>query len=237
MRMGRRRSRSREAAALPAVRQHRRDRVVHRNRQRARAERVRPIWPSEFVSLEQFRMLDGRYARRTRTGEDAPADHAWVPVGCVERFPADGGATIKYGAVANRRVQLREPRRVVRQSEHVSAQEGVRAVARHRRRRRRASRRSPVRCTRRRSRLATGESLQGEEYRIRTFPVKVEGDDVLTSSCRRRKCSTKCWRPRSVAGLASYLCDWRIVAALPATLPCSQRHRYKIDWHHIDLAP
>ena len=27
--------------------------------------------------------------------------------------------------------------------------------------------------------LDSGESLQGEEYRIRTFPVKVEGDEVL----------------------------------------------------------
>ena len=27
--------------------------------------------------------------------------------------------------------------------------------------------------------LATGESLQGEEYQIRTFPVRIDGDDVF----------------------------------------------------------
>ena len=27
--------------------------------------------------------------------------------------------------------------------------------------------------------LETGQSLQGEEYHIRTFPVRIDGDDVL----------------------------------------------------------
>ena len=51
----------------------------------------------------------------------------------VADFPLDGGAAIKYGDVQIAVFQLHQPRRVVRLPEHVPAQTGVRALARHHR--------------------------------------------------------------------------------------------------------
>jgi nitrite reductase (NADH) large subunit len=65
--------------------------IVHERGQARPAD-----WPSEFVSLEQFRMLDGRsWADHERDAE--PSSASWVAVGKVADFPRDGGATIKYG--------------------------------------------------------------------------------------------------------------------------------------------
>ena len=49
------------------------------------------------------------------------------------RLPARRRRDDQVRQVADRRLQLRQPRRVVRQPEHVPAQEGVRALARHHR--------------------------------------------------------------------------------------------------------
>src|SRR4029453_11586952 len=52
-------------------------------------------WPSEFVSLEQFRLHDGRLLGNLQPQQEAGL--RGVLVGYAEDFPIDGGATVKYG--------------------------------------------------------------------------------------------------------------------------------------------
>ena len=54
----------------------------------------------------------------------------WVNVGKVWDFPADGGATVQHGKTQIAVFHFAEPRRVVRQPEHVPAQARVRPVPR-----------------------------------------------------------------------------------------------------------
>jgi nitrite reductase (NADH) large subunit len=128
------------------------------------------FWPSDFVSLEQFRGL-------TRREPAAPESTSWVAVGKVWNFPKDGGATIKYGQVqiavfncASRgewfatQNMCPHKKAFVLSRGIVGDEAGVPKVA------------CPLH--KKTFSLATGESLQGEEYRVRTFPVRVEGDDV-----------------------------------------------------------
>jgi nitrite reductase (NADH) large subunit len=53
-------------------------------------------WPSEFVSLEQFRLLDGRSLGETGVRCQVSGVR-WVAVGNADDFPIDGGVTVKYG--------------------------------------------------------------------------------------------------------------------------------------------
>ena len=90
-------------------------------------------WPTEYVSLEQFRMLDGR-----SLGEvERQSSHA-TSLGARRvrrRFPARWRGNGEVRQITDRRVQFREPQPVVRHSEHVPAQEGVCPVAGHHRHR------------------------------------------------------------------------------------------------------
>ncbi len=79
---------------------------------------------------------------------------------------------------ANRRVQLRQPRRVVRHPEHVSAPARVRAVARHDRRRQNGKPKVACPVHKKTYSLESGQCLSGDDYTIQVFAVKVEGDDV-----------------------------------------------------------
>ena len=143
------------------------------------------FWPSDFVSLEQFRSLA---AQREDTAVTLPAESArddvpipdlsWVSVGKVWDFPKDGGATIKYGKVqiavfnftsrgewyATQNMCPRKKAFVLSRG-IVGDAAGVPKVA------------CPLH--KKTFSLATGESLQGEEYQIRTFPVRIDGDDVF----------------------------------------------------------
>jgi nitrite reductase (NADH) large subunit len=132
-------------------------------------------WPSEFVSLEQFRLLDGR-----TLGEH---DHEsfetlrWVTVGKVADFPRDGGATIKYGrsqiAVFNvtSRGQWYATQNMCPHKKAFVLSRGIVGDA---------VGEPKVACPlhKKTFSLASGESLQGEEYRIRTFPVRIDGEQV-----------------------------------------------------------
>ncbi|MBA3480893.1 MAG: nitrite reductase small subunit NirD [Pirellulales bacterium] len=146
--------------------------IVHERGQTRPAD-----WPSEFVSLEQFRMLDGRSWADTER-EEQPAGHAWVAVGKVADFPQDGGATIKYGrsqiAVFNltSRGQWYASQNMCPHKKAFVLSRGILGDA---------GGEPKVACPlhKKTFSLNTGESLQGEEYRIRTFPVRVEGDHVL----------------------------------------------------------
>src|SRR5262249_8891769 len=63
---------------------------VHERGQRRPAD-----WPSEFVSLEQFRLHDGRLLGELQ--QECASDLRWVEVGYADDFPINGGATVKYG--------------------------------------------------------------------------------------------------------------------------------------------
>ncbi len=132
-------------------------------------------WPNEFVSLEQFRMLDGRsLGEIERQGEQAVR---WVPVGHADDFPIDGGATVKYGksqiAVFNfaSRRQWYATQNMCPHKKAFVLSRGILGAA---------SDEPKVACPlhKKTFSLNTGESLQGEEYRIKTFPVKVENGKV-----------------------------------------------------------
>ena len=132
-------------------------------------------WPSDFVPIEraQARRRRGRTRRSGRTG-----DASGCRSGKVWRLSRRRRRDDQVRQDADRRVPLRQPRRVVRQPEHVPAQARVGAVARHHRRSGTACPRSPARCTRRRFRWNRATCLSGEDYQVQVFPVKVEGDDV-----------------------------------------------------------
>jgi len=128
------------------------------------------FWPSEQVSLRQFQELEQAAANETETD--------WVRVGCVADFPRDGGAAIKVG-----RVQLAvfnfasrgEWYACQNMCPHKKAFVLSRGIVGD------ASGVPKVACPlhKKTFSLESGESLEQEEYRIRTFPVRVEGDDVL----------------------------------------------------------
>jgi nitrite reductase (NADH) large subunit len=132
-------------------------------------------WPTEMVAIDQFRMLDGRSLAEHEQEQLEQA--RWRLVGKVSDFPHDGGAAIKYGktqiAVFNFASQGQwyacqnmcpHKKAFVLSRGILGDTDGEPKVA------------CPLH--KKTFSLANGESLQGEEYRIRTFPVKVEGDDV-----------------------------------------------------------
>ncbi|RIK86377.1 MAG: nitrite reductase (NAD(P)H) small subunit [Planctomycetota bacterium] len=133
-------------------------------------------WPSELVSLEQFRLHDGRtLGEHQRNGDD---QRQWVAVGQTGDFPRDGGATIKYGksqiAVFNlaSRGQWYATQNMCPHRKAFVLSRGIVGDA---------AGEPKVACPlhKKTFSLASGQSLQGEEYRIRTFPVRVEDDTVL----------------------------------------------------------
>ncbi len=146
--------------------------IVHERGQTRPAD-----WPSEFVSLEQFRMMDGRSWADHDRDEDATRP-SWVSVGKVSDFPRDGGATIKYGrsqiAVFNlaSRGEWYASQNMCPHKKAFVLSRGIVGDA---------AGEPKVACPlhKKTFSLNSGESLQGEEYRIRTFPVRVEGDEVL----------------------------------------------------------
>jgi nitrite reductase (NADH) large subunit len=139
--------------------------IVHERGQSRPAD-----WPSEFVSLEQFRMLDGRSL--------AAHEADWIPVGVVDDFPVDGGATIKHGksqiAVFNfaSRGQWYASQNMCPHRKAFVLARGIIGDA---------AGEPKVACPlhKKTFSLRDGKSLQDEEYRIRTFPVKVEGERVF----------------------------------------------------------
>ncbi|HVT30411.1 MAG TPA: nitrite reductase small subunit NirD, partial [Lacipirellulaceae bacterium] len=142
--------------------------IVHERGQTRPAD-----WPSEFVSLEQFRLLDGR----TLGENDQPDDLRWVAVGTTADFPRDGGATIKYGnsqiAVFNlsSRNEWYATQNMCPHKKAFVLSRGIVGDAQGE---------PKVACPlhKKTFSLASGESLQGEEYRIRTFPIRIVDNEV-----------------------------------------------------------
>jgi nitrite reductase (NADH) large subunit len=133
-------------------------------------------WPSEFVSLEQFRMLDGRSLGEIESSGKPVL--RWVHVGFADDFPIDGGATVKYGksqiAVFNfaSRGEWYASQNMCPHKKAFVLSRGILGTA---------GDEPKIACPlhKKTFSLATGESLQAEEYRIKTFPVKVENGKVL----------------------------------------------------------
>lgn len=144
------------------------------------------FWPSEFVSLEQFRAMSVPGAASAEDSEpelcthhaSLPTPTEWTFVGKVWDFPKDGGATIKYGKVQiavfnfTSRGEWYATQNMCPHKKAFVLGRGILGDAQG----------TPkVACPlhKKTFSLQTGESLQGEEYRIRTFPARVEGEDVL----------------------------------------------------------
>lgn len=135
-------------------------------------------WTNELVSLQSFVELDQRQQHIASNGiANVLQQTRWITVGRVSDFPHDGGATIKYGqsqiAVFNfasrgtwyaSQNMCPHKKAFVLSSGILGDAVGVSKVA------------CPLH--KRTFSLESGESLQGEEYRIRTFPVRVDGDEV-----------------------------------------------------------
>jgi nitrite reductase (NADH) large subunit len=132
-------------------------------------------WPSEFVSLDQFRLHDGRLLGELQPEQEA--ELRWVLVGYADDFPIDGGATVKYGksqiAVFNfaSRGKWYATQNMCPHKKAFVLSRGIIGSA---------DDEPKVACPlhRKTFSLETGESLQGEEYRIKTFRVKAEGGKV-----------------------------------------------------------
>ncbi|MFO1007550.1 MAG: nitrite reductase large subunit NirB [Planctomycetaceae bacterium] len=132
-------------------------------------------WPGEVVSLQQFYQLD-HIAKETPPPSES--DLRWIPVGSVSDFPVDGGATIKYGGVqiavfnfASRGEWYASQNMCPHKKAFVLGR-GI--IGDH-------QGEAKVACPlhKKTFSLEDGRSLQEEEYRIQTFPVRVEGERVL----------------------------------------------------------
>ncbi|MDA1162946.1 MAG: nitrite reductase large subunit NirB [Planctomycetota bacterium] len=136
-------------------------------------------WNDELTSLELFGELKVREEKLlSNGGGELMQQTRWVQVGTVDNFPYDGGATIKYGksqiAVFNfasrgkwyaSQNMCPHKKAFVLSRGIVGDQSGTPKVA------------CPLH--KKTFSLETGESLQGEDYDIRTFPVKVEDGNVF----------------------------------------------------------
>ena len=174
---------------------------VHERGQRRPAD-----WPKDGVTLDEITMPNGQkltelapaangngtnghaangaletlsQGRGPGEGSDAPLSPSttWVKVGVVSDFPVDGGSAVKYGksqlAVFNfssrgewyaTQNMCPHKQAFVLARGIVGDQAGTPKVA------------CPLH--KKTYSLASGECLSGEDYSIRTFPVKVEGSDV-----------------------------------------------------------
>ncbi len=133
-------------------------------------------WPSETVSLEQIKMLDGRTLEEHE--KEQLEQTKWFQVGTVHDFPKDGGATIKYGKVqiAVFNFESRGEWYACQQMcPHKKAFVLSRGILGD-------SQGSPkVACPlhKKNFSLESGECTTGDDYSVRVFPVKVEGENVF----------------------------------------------------------
>jgi NAD(P)H-dependent nitrite reductase small subunit len=149
-----------------------------------RGQKHPAAWSSSFVPVDEltFRGRDGDTlvaAAGTEPEEPpAPPEPEWVAVGKVWDFPRDGGAAVRHGktqiAVFNfasrgewyaTQNMCPHRREFVLSRGMVGDQGGKPKVA------------CPVH--KKTFALETGQCLSGEDFSVRVFPVKVEGDDVF----------------------------------------------------------
>jgi len=133
-------------------------------------------WPSEAVSLEQFRTLQP-HSRPEADHEQEPP-RTWVKVGTVSDFPRNSGATVKYGKVqiavfnfAGRGEWYACQQMCPHKKAFVLSQGIIGETAGM----------PKIACPLHKKvfSLESGKCLSGDEYEIRLFPVKVEAEDVF----------------------------------------------------------
>jgi nitrite reductase (NADH) large subunit len=132
-------------------------------------------WPSESVSLVQFKVLQ----EQTRPGAEqlATAPRTWVKIGGVDDFPVDGGATVKYGQVQiavfhfTSRGEWYACQQMCPHKKAFVLSRGIIGDA---------NGTPKVACPlhKKTFSLESGACLSGEDYAVQVFPVRVEGDDV-----------------------------------------------------------
>ena len=138
-------------------------------------EQKRPAdWVPEVVSLDQI----GLPGTKGVEEPDSKSDLKWVPVGHVDDFPMEGGATVKYGkvqiAVFNFTTRgewyacqqmCPHKKAFVLSRGIIGDKDGVAKVA------------CPLH--KKNFSLSSGECLTGEEYKVEVFPVKIEEGQVF----------------------------------------------------------
>jgi nitrite reductase (NADH) large subunit len=133
-------------------------------------------WPGDLVQLDTS--ADRIPPKDASALRSAPSHHTWVRVGTVDSFPVDGGAAVRYGyaQIAVFRFDSRgewyatqnmcpHKREFVLSRGMIGDASGTPKVA------------CPLH--KKSFSLESGACLSGESYSIRTYPVKVEGNDVL----------------------------------------------------------
>jgi nitrite reductase (NADH) large subunit len=139
-------------------------------------EQKRPAdWNTHFVPLSELNLRTANPSNNGHAAEEPSL--AWVQVGKVWNFPADGGAAIKYGqtqiAVFNftsrgewyaTQNMCPHRREFVLSRGMIGDQKGAPKVS------------CPVH--KKNFSLSSGQCLSGDNYTLRTFEVKVDGDDV-----------------------------------------------------------
>ena len=134
-------------------------------------------WPGELVSLQHFHSLEKRREEVELTHAEELEAKKWVSVGTADDFPIDGGSTIKYGktqiAVFNfsSRGEWYATQNMCPHRKAFVLSRGMVGDA---------SGTPKVACPlhKKTFSLEDGQSLQGEDYSISTFPVKVENGNV-----------------------------------------------------------
>lgn len=163
-------------------------------------------WPKDFVPLSEVTLPDGHAmgngVGNARNDHKSRSDRTWVRVGAVKDFPVDGGAAIRYGYMQiavfhfTSRNEWYATQNMCPHKREFVLSRGIVGDA---------SGEPKVACPMHKKSfsLKTGECLTGEEYSIQTFPVRVDGDDVLlllpppgeladSPAVLQRKCGRSC---------------------------------------------
>ena len=151
-------------------------------------------WNGDTVPLTQLTLPNGRKY------SDAPNDHTWVRVGTISDFPEDGGRSIRYGyaqIAVFRFVSRNEWYATSNMCPHKREFVLSRGILGD------LHGEPKVSCPlhKKNFSLKTGQCLTGESYSIDTYPVKIDGDDVLlwlpppgrlaeSPAVEQRKCPT-----------------------------------------------
>ncbi|MBW3598556.1 MAG: nitrite reductase large subunit NirB, partial [Planctomycetes bacterium] len=149
-----------------------------------RGQRRPADWPKDASPPLQIRAQSGSLAPRVTNGsrseprkENSRPSKNWVHVGRVSDFPKDGGATVKYGktqiAVFNfaGRGEWYACQNMCPHKNAFVLSRGIVGTAVDE---------PKVACPLHKKpySLKTGQCLSGEDYSLKVFPVKIEGDDV-----------------------------------------------------------
>ncbi len=134
-------------------------------------------WPRDFVPVSELRRASTVTNGNGRSRGVSKPQADWIPVGTVGDFPKDGGATIKYGQVQiavfnfTSRAEWYACQNMCPHKNAFVLSRGIIGSA---------SGVPKVSCPLHKKpfSLQTGESLSGEDFSVKVFPVKIEGDQV-----------------------------------------------------------